>query len=59
MPAVEECRAASQPVTVAAHSCTGDLVADLNRRARDHRLDHSSASSGVGLADGIRPVSEM
>jgi conjugative relaxase-like TrwC/TraI family protein len=31
---------------------TRELVADLNRRARDHRLDHSPASSEVRLADG-------
>jgi ATP-dependent exoDNAse (exonuclease V) alpha subunit len=31
---------------------TLDLVADLNRRARDNRLDHSPASSEVRLADG-------
>jgi conjugative relaxase-like TrwC/TraI family protein len=31
---------------------TRDLVAHLNRRARAHRLDHSSASSEVRLADG-------
>ena len=35
-------------------AATRQLVADLNRRARDHRLDHSpsSASSEVRLADG-------
>jgi conjugative relaxase-like TrwC/TraI family protein len=31
---------------------TRELVADLNRRARDHRLDHSPASSEVRLGDG-------
>jgi ATP-dependent exoDNAse (exonuclease V) alpha subunit len=31
---------------------TRELVADMNRRARDHRLDHSPASSEVHLADG-------
>jgi conjugative relaxase-like TrwC/TraI family protein len=31
---------------------TRHLVAELNRRARDHRLDHSPASSEVRLADG-------
>jgi ATP-dependent exoDNAse (exonuclease V) alpha subunit len=31
---------------------TRELVAELNRRARDHRLDHTPASSKVGLADG-------
>jgi AAA domain len=31
---------------------TRELVAELNRRARDHLLDHSPASSGVRLADG-------
>jgi hypothetical protein len=31
---------------------TRELVAELNRRARDHRLDHSPASSEVRLADG-------
>ena len=30
----------------------GDLVAELNRRARAHRLDHTPASSEVRLADG-------
>jgi conjugative relaxase-like TrwC/TraI family protein len=29
-----------------------NLVAELNRRARDHRLDHTPASSEVRLADG-------
>jgi AAA domain len=29
-----------------------ELVAELNRRARDHRLNHSPTSSEVGLADG-------
>ena len=33
---------------------TRDLVAELNRRARDHRLDHSHAASEVSLADGNR-----
>jgi conjugative relaxase-like TrwC/TraI family protein len=31
---------------------TRQLVAELNRRARAHRLDHSPASSEVRLADG-------
>ena len=31
---------------------TRELVAELNRRARAHRLDHSSAASEVRLADG-------
>jgi conjugative relaxase-like TrwC/TraI family protein len=31
---------------------TRELVAELNRRARDHRLDHCPASSEVRLADG-------
>jgi hypothetical protein len=31
---------------------TRDLVADLNRRARAHRLNHSPAAPEVGLADG-------
>ena len=31
---------------------TRDLVAQLNRRARDHRLDHTPTSSEVRLADG-------
>ena len=31
---------------------TRQLVAELNRRARDHRLDHSPTSSEVRLADG-------
>ena len=31
---------------------TRTLVADLNRRARTHRLDHSPATSEVSLADG-------
>jgi ATP-dependent exoDNAse (exonuclease V) alpha subunit len=29
-----------------------ELVAELNRRARDHRLDHTPTSSEVRLADG-------
>ena len=33
---------------------TRNLVAELNRRARAHRLDHSLASSEVSLADGNR-----
>jgi hypothetical protein len=33
---------------------TRNLVAELNRRARGHRLDHSSAGSEVSLADGNR-----
>ncbi len=33
---------------------TRNLVAELNRRARAHRLDHSPASSEVSLADGNR-----
>ena len=28
------------------------LVAELNRRAREHRLDHSTATVEVALADG-------
>jgi AAA domain/TrwC relaxase len=31
---------------------TRELVADLNRRARDHRLDHSPSTPEVRLADG-------
>ena len=31
---------------------TRELVAELNRRARDHRLDHSEATAEVRLADG-------
>ena len=31
---------------------TRELVAELNRRARDHRLDHTPTSSQVRLADG-------
>jgi hypothetical protein len=31
---------------------TRHLVAELNRRARDHRPDHAPTSSEVGLADG-------
>jgi conjugative relaxase-like TrwC/TraI family protein len=31
---------------------TRELVAELNRRARDYRLDHSPASSEVSLGDG-------
>jgi hypothetical protein len=31
---------------------TRELVAELNRRARAHRLDHSPAGSEVSLADG-------
>ena len=31
---------------------TRNLVADLNRRARAHRLNHSPAASEVRLADG-------
>jgi conjugative relaxase-like TrwC/TraI family protein len=31
---------------------TRELVAELNRRARDHRLDHTPTSSEVPLADG-------
>src|SRR4029453_10904405 len=31
---------------------TRNLVAELNRRARAHRLDHSSAAHEVALADG-------
>jgi AAA domain len=31
---------------------TRDLVADLNRRARAHRVDHSEATAEVPLADG-------
>jgi hypothetical protein len=33
---------------------TRELVAELNRRARAHRLDHSTAGSEVALADGNR-----
>jgi conjugative relaxase-like TrwC/TraI family protein len=33
---------------------TRDLVAELNARARAHRLDHTPAASGVSLADGNR-----
>ena len=33
---------------------TRELVAELNRRARAHRLDHSHAGSEVSLADGNR-----
>jgi hypothetical protein len=33
---------------------TRQLVAELNRRARAHRLDHSPAGSEVSLADGNR-----
>jgi conjugative relaxase-like TrwC/TraI family protein len=33
---------------------TRDLVAQLNARARAHRLDHSPAASEVSLADGSR-----
>jgi hypothetical protein len=33
---------------------TRNLVAELNRRARGHRLDHSPAASEVALADGNR-----
>jgi conjugative relaxase-like TrwC/TraI family protein len=33
---------------------TRNLVAELNRRARAHRLDHSPAASEVALADGNR-----
>jgi hypothetical protein len=31
---------------------TRKLVDELNRRAREHRLDHSVATAGVALADG-------
>ncbi len=31
---------------------TRELVAELNRRAREHRLDHSAATAEVALADG-------
>ena len=31
---------------------TRELVADLNRRAREHRLDHTATWSEVRLADG-------
>jgi AAA domain len=31
---------------------TRDLVADLNRRAREHRLDHSTVTVEVALGDG-------
>jgi AAA domain len=37
---------------------TRNLVAELNRRARDHRLNGAAASSEVRLADGTRPASE-
>jgi ATP-dependent exoDNAse (exonuclease V) alpha subunit len=37
---------------------TRHLVAELNRRARAHHLDHSHAASEVSLADGTAPVSE-
>jgi ATP-dependent exoDNAse (exonuclease V) alpha subunit len=33
---------------------TRDLVAELNRRARAHRLDHSLSAPGAALADGNR-----
>ena len=33
---------------------TRELVAELNRRARDHRLDHAPAGAEVRLADGNR-----
>jgi hypothetical protein len=33
---------------------TRELVAQLNRRARDRRLDHSAATAEVALADGSR-----
>ena len=33
---------------------TRELVAELNRRARAHRLDHSQATAEVRLADGNR-----
>jgi ATP-dependent exoDNAse (exonuclease V) alpha subunit len=33
---------------------TRNLVAELNRRARAHRLDHSAATAEVTLADGNR-----
>jgi conjugative relaxase-like TrwC/TraI family protein len=33
---------------------TRDLVAELNRRARAHRLDHTPAASEMSLADGNR-----
>jgi hypothetical protein len=33
---------------------TRELVAQLNRRAREHRLDHSTAIAEVRLADGNR-----
>jgi ATP-dependent exoDNAse (exonuclease V) alpha subunit len=33
---------------------THELVAELNRRARDHCLDHSTAAAEVALADGNR-----
>ena len=39
---------------------TRELVAELNRRARDHRLDHTQASiARCGWRTAIRPVSEM
>ncbi len=37
---------------------TRNLVAELNRRARAHRLDPSPAASEVSLADGTEPASE-
>ena len=33
---------------------TRELVAELNRRARDHRRDGASAGQGVRLGDGNR-----
>jgi conjugative relaxase-like TrwC/TraI family protein len=38
---------------------TRHLVADLNRRARAHRLDHCAATVEVALADGNWPALEM
>ena len=38
---------------------TRELVAELNRRAREQRLGQSQASREVHLAVAIRPVSEM
>ena len=39
---------------------TRELVAELNRRARAHRLDHSAApAGGAAWPTGTRPASEM
>src|SRR4249919_2869017 len=45
-------RAAGLDTVMIAH--TRNLVAELNRRARAHRLDHSPAAPEVTLADGNR-----